>query len=658
MYDKFINPYNFIPLGTKRAYEVQEERNLSGVIHYSLKTVTPLFIPNSANPDAFPQVRQEYLRDIRTFFPDNEEGNKEYDSCAEKAGEHKMYDFFTYTDISDTRKDYRQPYAMPVIPGSEIRGMLRSNFETLTNSCMSSLNSDVILSKRTSEIFSAGLIKKDRNGTFTLYKAKIYNTPMEGSLPEGSRLYFVKGRNVKKGVSSVRIVGLYDEESNNGKSYQSGYLLKGMEGPTKKHWHVFYSAIADKINSHDLKTSENVVKSRISLKILDMVLDEYQTNNDNAYQEYRERLTDFRENATIGSCFPVYYSKVGNDLLLSPACITREIYHNTLGKTMRSYVPCDGETLVCPACSLFGMLAKGKSLTSRLRFSDMSCVNRDNPAQCYAKIVTLPPLSSPKRSNTEFILKKPDDAWFWTYDYYVNSEGTIIPYLPEANGRKFYWHNLHMKLPENIDMTGQNMTIRPVDEKIEFSGKLYFQKISERELSQLIWLLNCGDDADTLDCKKHGYKLGAAKPLGFGSVAMKVDSAMLRTVKMDDESSKVILGEEPWTSSYIEPGIFDTPESQVEKDFYRMTSFYEVSENQVSYPVLEEGKEFAENGYEWFTQNHAGFNHNYNSVKKMPNTRKDMIFRMHMEAMNPNLKYTDEAFIEDPKEKGKTKNNG
>lgn len=70
-------------------------------------------------------------------------------------------------------KGKKVPCYQPVIPGSEIRGMFRSNFEILTSSCLSSLDSDMLLSKRTMESFLPGLIYRDpRTGTYTLYAAE------------------------------------------------------------------------------------------------------------------------------------------------------------------------------------------------------------------------------------------------------------------------------------------------------------------------------------------------------------------------------------------------------------------------------------------------------------------------------------------------------
>lgn len=73
--NRFVNPYNFISLPNKKAKAYLDEDKHYGVIHYSITTKTPLFIPNSSNDNAF--------------------GCKEAD--------HKSYDFFSYTDLSNEK---------------------------------------------------------------------------------------------------------------------------------------------------------------------------------------------------------------------------------------------------------------------------------------------------------------------------------------------------------------------------------------------------------------------------------------------------------------------------------------------------------------------------------------------------------------------------
>ena len=47
---------------------------------------------------------------------------------------------FSYTELDGKRYEGKENYHVPVIPGSEMRGVVRNVYETLTDSCMGLLN--------------------------------------------------------------------------------------------------------------------------------------------------------------------------------------------------------------------------------------------------------------------------------------------------------------------------------------------------------------------------------------------------------------------------------------------------------------------------------------------------------------------------------------
>lgn len=630
---QFVNPYNFIPLGKKRFAADGKKGEYTGVIEYTLYTKTPLFIPNTSNPNAF---------NIRTENGDS--------------GEHKSYDFFSYTDLSDQERDYRDAYFMPVIPGSEIRGMLRSNYEILTNSCMSALDGDAVLSKRTVEAFKPALIKKNQDGTYDLYEARDYlwrtkgeNNPevelhwkdgyytrkcyRQKDFKEGCEVYFNEHKTQERNKYCKPLARDVSKDKNDRKKRNiKGYVMKGEDGPEMK-------ARGEKHCCHIFCLTGKVLQKNISLSTLDTVLEEYKNNKVHEYEEYRQELESFKR-LQEGRSFPVYCSLVGGCWMLSPACITREIYKNRLKDIVGSFNTCTGDQDLCPACSLFGMVGEKFQRSSRIRFSDLICKCDGDAESCYDEIVTLPPLSTPKLSNTEFYLQKPEDkgALFWTYDYYVGPEGKLYPYAPQINGRKFYWHQMDVKLPKGERPTNLNMTIRPVRAKAYFSGKIYFKKLTKRELDQLLWLLNTGDKG-SLEKKGHGYKLGAAKPLGLGSVALSVDQVRRRKMVADHESCTVRMEEEPLPDTLGSPEGLD---EEILEKFGRMTSFQAVGGERVSYP--DTGKrgrtDTGENGYEWFVENHQLYDHKKKRPVGTSTKRNYMYFREYMEAMEPKLKET------------------
>ena len=132
----FINPYNFVPVNLKktpRSDITQQKENLfTGYFECRIKCRTPLAIPDVSR-------------------------------ATEMEDKHFYYPFFTI----DGKK--------PVIPGSSIRGVIRSVYETITDSCFGSMQKDTKITARTKDAFKPGLLKKQiKNGReeWILYSAQ------------------------------------------------------------------------------------------------------------------------------------------------------------------------------------------------------------------------------------------------------------------------------------------------------------------------------------------------------------------------------------------------------------------------------------------------------------------------------------------------------
>ena len=633
---KFINPYSFVALrpDVKRGSLEFDEKKYTGVIEYSLLTKTPLIIPNTSNEDAF--------------------------KCGVEG--HRSYDFFSYTDLSGKSGSCEGEFCRPVIPGSEIRGMLRSYFEILTNSCLSMVDEQKVLAKRTNAVFKAGLIKRESDGKYTLYEAvdhlmRTYGannltdkhpyeeddedykrkTYVQQKIPEGSRVAFTK---VDRG-SKFKPLATHVKVSNIGK----GYIIKGADGP------IIESRNPKKLRqqkhcAHIFEPTGRKVQGSLYIDILKTALDQYKIAMSFSqatvytYEEYKSCLEKFMR-GDGNDYFPVYYSKISekdNQIMLSPAAITREISDKRLGDILKSHAPCNKADLLCPSCRLFGTVRDSFAVSSRIRFSDLEFISDQPLNKVYERITTLPELSSPKLSNIEFYVKRPTDkAWFWTYDYYVVN-GVATPYAAEVNGRKVYWHHKTLKVNSSEPQGNRNMTVRPLKKDQKFSGKLYFTDITGSELNYLIYLLNAGEDGSIPVSKmRHGYKLGAAKPIGYGSIALKVDDVKIRTIEMSDEEETILYQELPY-EDYIEPEV----SNEIKKDFAKITSFDAVSDEKVlRYPIKDNQKPGDEVlVYEWFVANHCGYDIRKGETLKMPNKREQMVYKQYMKPLETELAST------------------
>lgn len=710
---QFINPYNFIAIEGKKPERVDKlEESLNkggtdlktGVITYKLTTKTPLFIPNTSSDRAFPYVNDAQQKD-------------------DQHKEHKFQDFFSYTDLSRTNKPYTEENAErldfekdvyePVIPGSEVRGMIRSIYETLTNSCFSVMDEENMISKRTKEYFKPGLLKRYNNKQYCLHEVEdcIYrdstdfgqkyndcaNWPenME-SIDECSRVYFSAKRQTNR-RTLVREMSISQE----GNCTDEGYLLKGEDGPEinpkrgdsrcksaycvnfKKtegdvHYCKKYDAnkndancyLAEKHCAHVFKEGNCIAAvTDTELKELGEVISAYQKKDEKKYQQYQRAYKEFKNGER--EVIPVYYSRFQVKrakgslwrIMLSPACITREVYRNMPATALQDYRKCGHKGNkgkgVCPACRLFGMIGDSeffdsktpvKALGSKIRFADLKLEEKKNygkdeiPYKEYyeANLETLEELASPHPSNSEFYLKKPDEnAIFWTYDYYIvdNGRGPIVKEYEadptQIRGRKFYWNkksyeargeqSLKIKVgdqeienPKYVHRTNRNKTVRLLKDEVSFEGKLYFENITQTQLEQLLYILKFTSDGE------HGFKLGSGKPLGLGSVQLEVTRTEVRTY---DASKKIYscssFKEEK--KSYKELGFIE----EVKTSFEKITEYLE-DDKLIHYPCVTGEKD--EEGFKWFQSNN-----NFNNAKKreemqiystLPDLKNDTDFKM------------------------------
>lgn len=656
--ERFINPYNFISLSGKpnREQEIEAEKKYTGSITYSLTTKSSLFIPNTSSNKAF------------SYTP-----NKENDP----RNEHELYDFFSYNSL-DKNKTYDRECFEPVIPGSEVRGMIRSIYETLTNSCLSSIDGEKRIGKRTVEHFRPAVLKREKDRIYlydiTDHKKNgdaIYRDSSDFSVKKHLLCTYQDGAEVSFTLKTASYSKAWyikpDVEylSDDPDKYpRKGYLLKGNQG--KKHSPEIASNDHSKCYPQDGKsgcimyeTGKCPGKSgegtkhcylaekhcvhvfyipkgldakyelnEVNIDTLRIVLNQYLKEDPDSYREYAVSYENFINGRNNG--LPVYYSVLSDSghIMLSPACITREVYKNTVNSLVDTYKKCNSkERELCPACRLFGIANSNVAQGGKVRFSDLLPVKKVNDwKEYYDKRRTLDPLAVPHLENTEFYLKKPidpeGDVWFWTYDYYTvkKKDGEIVvkSYHPEISGRKFYWNNLS-DVKECGTQTPLNRTVRTVRSEVEFTGKIYFDEINETQLKQLIYILTYTSDG------KHGYKLGMGKSLGLGSVELSVKDQKDISIRVFDEEGYRVtqkIGNALIDPEEIHKSSFKTLklDKKAEKPFDLITGYLEDEDmKRIHYPKTDGEKE--EEGFQWFVENKVY--HKLGDNNKMIGAKKD-----------------------------------
>lgn len=583
---KFVNPYNFVPFGKdltsgdkkdkREVYRGEVQKKLlSGWLEVSMSLKTPLIIPDGAHP------KKERIDNSQ------KNGNK-------KDIIHMEYDFLRMKNPITKEEE-------PVVAGSSLRGLLRSSYEAVTNSCMPFLMNDKPVSQRV-PLFAAlsqrGLLQYT-DGSWKLYSSikekeeviiipvyeidgkfytenldKIKNNKENEDYEIMSHLNQIEakvkgfqwkkkpihyGMVIKKEQKGVSI--LYNNTPISKrrpllKGYymvnKKGEIIGGEEGKktatevrgkilqynlpvnVTKVYHVAYLTKDVELKSWKGKAKEN---EEIYKKLKSALYRDGAKEKDNPNQFCNEALKEAFEIASNGgnNMVPVYYFRVKDEkgkefFYLSGSAAGRIAQRRKWKEIMEGHTPC--EDRLCPACLLFGTIRDG-GMKGHIRVSDGFMKEPENPK--FSKR-TLSVLATPRSTAFEFYLEKPKGATYWNYDFYGISEGdgktshTNYYHLKQATprGRKMYWH--HTPSLGKEGKTNLNNTMECLEKGV-FTFKVYFDQIHKEQLQDLIWVITLGDNRQE---SKLQYKIGHAKPLGYGSVKLTVEGGKIRTFKKEE----------------------------------------------------------------------------------------------------------------------------
>lgn len=523
----FVNPYNFVSVDKqkienhRKGYDEiysQNEHLHTGYLECSLLTKTPLSIPESV-------------------------GNED-----EEIAEHYRYPFFRVSDKS------------PIIPGSSIRGVLRSAYETLTDSCFSTMREDTRLSKRmeTSDVngTKTGILVFEEN-EWKLYRAEKYIIylgkkdteyspynkkkdtelkenlePFELKVDNNSRVRTIYHNNqmfhfgdlVKFKGYKHYIKEIVDNNSEDGETLEGVFYIG--ESFDNKHGEAIFCFEKDKHGNRIIEnvSSEEIIEAKELMERTISVYRDKAINNKESHSGYAGY-----ESAERNGYIPVWYRKFGNGKIrLSLAAVGRMFYRKSLNSIIGELAPCKSKEHICKACALFGMTGKTSdnkqqnvSFGSRIRVTDAKPVEYNMIGE-----KTLKELGSPK----------------YTYlPFYTKDGKGYDSNAVEIRGRKYYWHNPNLAESDYIavddkdrnikEKTKRNGTYELVGKESLFKFRIYYDEITEEQLDELMWLVSLGEN------EKEGnmcYKIGHGKPLGLGSVKMIVDTKNERSFNLDE----------------------------------------------------------------------------------------------------------------------------
>ena len=569
---KAIYPYNFVPFGpdpVRQSYSAwfpgKKEPLQNGWLNVDVCLKSPLIIPDGSR--------------YATDKPDNTPPEV---LLTDEKGEnvHKIYKFL------------RTPDGQFTIPGSELRGMIRSVYEAASNSCLPFLledrPEDTPITQRT-QVYAAfpnrGLLEYARDEQTGKWFWRLYQA---GSV----RTKETKGHDVATGT--YKGPGTNKEHRNGDKEHRNGDYVTYEVGENgepildsgERKGYLQFNIPINRDNPYHVAVlwPKKVEKKWDSgddspyTALYDAVKD---TTIKKQYAEQTQKKTPVTTQDDLlraleavkehGGMVPVWYiavktkdpssGKVENLYYLSGASIGRVRQRRTWLEIMGSHSPCTKLSAVCPACALFGTTnaedditpeqqrqLRGVGARGRVRFTDAVSGYDGFRAESH----TLQILASPHPSAFEFYLDRPeldaytreqfekarpDDVLYWNYDYFgLKNPDKKIDYahLPAATprGRKFYLHSDKTQA-DLSEKTKMNATMESIDcaEKDRDKPVFSFRVYFDGiTAEQLNQLIWVLTLGDNNPNSRFQHKLGHAKPLGYGSVKLVVRECVKRTV--------------------------------------------------------------------------------------------------------------------------------
>ena len=562
---KFVNPYNFVRLSKGKSertnmpdYSESNEKLVTGKLHCALTTKTPLAIP------------------------DTELVKKDTDG----------HPTFTFYSVDGEKR----------IPGSTIRGCIRSTYETLTDSCFVTMAEEMWLTNRVDpgNAYSPGLLIKEENN-WVLYNAKRLYVQIKdkkdcranfSDCAESERCVVQKADNAKFFWGDAVDVVYKDVEMKNGRLRR---IIERMKHSAKSNYYVYVGEpIGEQKYYQSVFHKREKISSDIKLSIqrLEYSWEIYKDNKDKGkgLEDHHTGYAGY-ERAKKGGVVPIWYKMEGDSYSLSFAAVGRRVYSKSANAMIgEQRTPCLNRQMVCQACQLFGM-AKEEGIGSRIRISDASLLREGK-----STLVMLKELGSPRTGYFPFY-----------------SENGLEFYEQNAmiSGRKYYWHipdaekDASIYTESNLKKKSERNATVEVLSNAAFEFDVYFDRISPAQLEELKWVITLGENrADGNLC----HKIGHGKPLGLGSVKMTILEECIRNY---DERRNYSIQCVPDTQIKINETVVSFHEDALEQ-ILAVCSFDRMKGKKVCYPFIDLGSKDASEfkaddnriaSHQWFTQN-------------------------------------------------------
>ena len=219
----------------------------------------------------------------------------------------------------------------------------------------------------------------------------------------------------------------------------------------------------------------------------------------------------------------VYFYNGSGKEHLALVLIPRLRYTKSPSDLLPSHLrPCTDIKTLCPACRIFGMVGEEDKFgfKGKVSFSDGIPDGTGKPS--FTDLICLKILGAPHPTSTNFYLIGEN---YNNTDAVTIKEGGYDKAKVTLRGRKFYWqqgnnkHPLDSKAYQREISTGTtkfDKWVELLNPPAIFNFYVDFENLTRDELSLLIWSLELEDEMY--------HRLGMGKPLGLGTVEIKIDT--------------------------------------------------------------------------------------------------------------------------------------
>lgn len=559
---KAVAPYNFVELPTKvveaelepdgnlRNNDCYHTDRLTGKIKCTLKTVSPLYIRCGLTTTEFSE------------FGDQTNENLTQEQRRRKAN------FFHHSTSAD-----------PVIPGSSLRGMLRTLVEIISFGkiekvsdkpkfffrAVAAESDDPLSTIYNLDRIRVGYLEFDHqqnkwfihpaqkldNKFFKRVKEESIKDQLPSLIPMKELKYIPQYIEISFNLSDPISVseGLDQDKSHHGWLVTSGNMLENqLEKTTERETllrknHYIVGEI-DK-SKQKLEISSGAIRDYCD-SLTKFQQGEEKPFKDNRANRFKKQTGILQDGLPIFYCEP----KTPDNLVIlfgqSPnfripyssennrrAASAKDFIPEEVGEFAKTETPIPGEvgesTKIDLADAIFGFVRRKKqprqqSRAGRVFVSDALYTNHEQGLWLDEQTTTPHILATPKPTTFQHYLVQTSSGKQELKHYASGSNQTVI------RGHKLYWHkrsDIQTKVSEaEINKKRSQYTeIKPINSKVSFEFVINFENLTNIELGALLWVLVlASSDSNQLkllnldDKDKYLLSLGIGKPLGMGSI--------------------------------------------------------------------------------------------------------------------------------------------